>query len=252
MFNYGKISDGMSGIVYLNKYLMRKCALVLISILFIQANLYAQQAGSSIFKGAGGYLTYGLYFLDISSLNDDLRKYDLPALGTTQMGIGAGGGAFIKRFYLGGQGVMQFGASASNELYKTKLFGGYGMVQGGYTLVQTPSIAFYPTLGLGGGGTLVRIDEGPNYVAQNDGTLLQPDNSMHAGYMLLDLGVNCDFYISAGKSGTGKILIGISAGYQLHPYITNWSFEEQEISGLEKFAPNGFYVKVKLGWGSFI
>ncbi len=229
---------------------MRKCALLLISLFLVNVNLYAQQPDPSIFKGGGAYLTYGLHFPDISALNDDLKKYDLPAFSSSQMSIGIGGGAFLNKFYFGGQGVLQFGTSASNEIYETNLFGGYGMVQGGYTLVQTPSIAFYPTLGLGGGGTLIRIDEGQNY-AQNGETLLQPDK-IHAGYMLMDLGVNADFFISTGKGKTRKPFIGVSAGYQLHPFITDWDFEKQELSGLEKFAPDGFYVKVKLGWGSFM
>lgn len=232
--------------------IMQKRVLFFMFVFFIQINLYAQKQDSSLFRGSGGYLSYGLHFMNPSSFNHSLGQYRLPAFGSTKMSVSIGGGTFLKRLYLGGQGAGQFGLSASNDLYQSRLNGGYGMVQVGYTLVHTSSAAFYPALGIGGGGSLIRIDAGSTYAENKDGLLLQPGNSIQSGYMLLDLGVNGDFFIGAEKNGSGRLFIGIAAGYQWHPLISTWRYQDQPLSGLEEFAPSGFYLKVKVGWGLFM
>src|SRR5690606_39015332 len=105
----------------------------------------------------------GLHLRNTSSLNKDLDHYDLPQLNGSLIGTGIGGGIFMKNFFIGGQGMIQFSSGTSNDFYEADLFEGYGMLQGGYVLANLPSVAFYPTLGIGGGGTSIRLEEGSSY-----------------------------------------------------------------------------------------
>lgn len=127
---------------------MQKLVLFLGFAFFFQINVYAQKQDSTLFKGSGGYLSYGLHFMNLSSFNHSLEQYNLPGFEYTAMSVGIGGGTFLNRIYLGGKGAVHFGLSASNDLYQSKLYGGYGMVQVGYALVHTSSLALYPTLAL--------------------------------------------------------------------------------------------------------
>jgi hypothetical protein len=91
---------------------------------------------------------------------------------------------------------------------KSKIYGGHGLVQVGYARVQNADFALYPTFGAGGGGTMMGWDEGSSFSNDVGGLLLPTDAKLHAGYMLLKLGLNSDFFIGSNSSTTGGILIG--------------------------------------------
>ncbi|WPP51938.1 hypothetical protein [Catalinimonas niigatensis] len=232
--------------------MMQKHPLFLVFTFFIQLNLYAQNIDVPLFRGSGGYLSYGLHFVDPSSFNESLEQYSLPAFSSTPMSLSIGGGSFIKGFYLGGQATGQFGLSASNEYYQSHFYGGYGMLKVGYTLLKNSSLAFYPTLGVGGGGSLIPIRAGSFYTHDKEDLLLQPGGSLESSYMLLDLGIHFDFFISSGNTHGGRPIIGVTAGYQFHPLISTWRYQDHTLYDLEEFAPSGIYLKVKVGWGLFL
>lgn len=207
-----------------------------------------QQADKNGFRGAGGNLSFGVGFIDFTSLNSDLKALDMPVFNKIQGILDAGltGGAFIKRFYLGGGGSLQFGASASDERYDSKYTGGYGMLKAGYTLIDRNPVIVYPTIGFGGGGQNLRIESKNS----PDGNLPTMDNNIHAGYMLIDFGINADL-ITPNKDDEGQLVLGLSLGYKWKPWVGGWEFDGQHLQGFDKFYASGLYVKLNLGWGTF-
>lgn len=212
-----------------------------LSLFVLSSNV--AQSSSAGYRGAEFFAMTGLHLRNTSSLNKDLDHYDLPQLNGSLIGTGIGGGIFMKNFFIGGQGMIQFSSGTSNDFYEADLFEGYGMLQGGYVLANLPSVSFYPTLGIGGGGTSIRLEEGSSY----DDIDLEflADSDIHTSYMLLDIGVNGDFYF--GPGGRKKFLIGLSAGYQYSPVSKAWKYRDRELSDFTKFDLDGFYAKIKLG-----
>lgn len=202
---------------------------------------------SSAYRGAEAYLWYGLNFVDATSFNRSLSQINLPALNSTQWRAGAGGGVFLKKFYFGGEGGVQFGGSSANDLYRSDFHGGFGMVKGGYQLMGIPSLSVYPVLGLGGGGSAIEIRKGAHHSGNDNGFTLSPGEDIHSGYMLVDLAVNINFFPPAG-SNKGSIVIGITPGFRFHPLKSSWTYNNQKLSDLNEFAPSGFYLQAKLGW----
>ena len=227
-----------------------KKATVILFLFFVSLTLSAQQNGHGSFKGGGGYVFIGTDFIHTGSLDKTLRPHHLPEFGGTRNPFifGGGGGAFINRFFYGGEGAGQIGLSASNEYYKSNIFGGYGLIHVGYAFVQHDSFVIYPTLGAGGGGATFRLEEGPLYAKDVNGLLLDPDTRLNTGYMLLKLGLNSDFFMGSNKSTTGGLMVGIEAGYKLAPLVSRWKYDDHRVQELDKFDPSGFYLRLKVGW----
>src|SRR5690606_22176420 len=97
---------------------------------------------------------------------------------------------FLNRIYFGGEGSWQFGKSKSNDQYRTRPSGGNGMVKVGYTIRKNRTFALYPTLGLGGGGTSIRVSKGTRYDDQSPAAKLKPGDNLHSAYMIADVRLN--------------------------------------------------------------
>jgi hypothetical protein len=224
---------------------MQKYILFFVTSLSIHQAAEAQQGDGFPFKGAELTAIYGIHFVQNKSFNKSLQSIHLPPVESTLNSLGVGGGAFLNRFYFGGQATWQFGSAISNESYRTRLSGGNGLIKAGYTIVHNSFVALYPTLGLGGGGTSIRVSEG----ATDDGlSVLRPGDNLHSAYMLADLSLNADFFMPVNKENTSSLLLGFTAGYSLAPYIQAWEYGSEKTSELEKFAPEGFYLMFKVGW----
>jgi hypothetical protein len=65
--------------------------------------------------------------------------------------------------------------------------------------------------------------------------------------MLVDPSVNADFFFGDTESRS-RLLLGFAVGYLLSPVQSAWEYGNDDISTMRKFAPQGFYMKVKLGW----
>src|SRR5690606_18642493 len=214
---------------------MTRLLAILVSIFLIQMNSYGQDRGKNVYRSGGGYVSLGTNVVNMVSLDNSLRRYQLPELGSGEMNytIGGGGGSFINKFYFGGYGEAHIGPSASNQLYKNKMSGGQGLVKVGYTLVHKESFVLYPTFGAGGGGTTLKVDTGPKYVEDPD-LLLQPGTRLHTGYMLLKLGLDGDIFIGPKTSTSGGLVLGLSAGYQLSPLVGRWEYDDHSVQELGK------------------
>lgn len=228
---------------------MTRLLAILVSIFLIQMNSYGQDRGKNVYRSGGGYVSLGTNVVNMVSLDNSLRRYQLPELGSGEMNytIGGGGGSFINKFYFGGYGEAHIGPSASNQLYKNKMSGGQGLVKVGYTLVHKESFVLYPTFGAGGGGTTLKVDTGPKYVEDPD-LLLQPGTRLHTGYMLLKLGLDGDIFIGPKTSTSGGLVLGLSAGYQLSPLVGRWEYDDHSVQELGKYDPSGFYLRLRMGW----
>ena len=230
---------------------MTRLTAIFVFILFVQMSSYGQDGRKNVFRGGGGYVSLGANIFHIASLDNSLRRYQLPEFGSGRMNytIGGGGGSFINSFYFGGYGEAHIGPSASNALYKNKMSGGQGLVKVGYTLVHKESFILYPAFGAGGGGTTLKVDAGPQYVEDPD-LLLQPGTRLHTGYMLLNVGLNSDFFIGSKTSTSGGLMLGLSAGYQFSPLGGRWEYDDHSVPELDKYDPSGFYLRLRMGWAS--
>ncbi len=206
---------------------------------------YAQTSSES-FDGAELAFTYGVHFLDVHSFNRSLRSNRLPPIANSASAIGVTGGIFINRLWFGGEAAWQFGADGANDDYNLQTYGGNGMVKAGYVLVDQPSFAFYPSIGLGGGGTTIQVTSAAGGTVY-DNDMLRPGRNLHSGYMLIDPAVSADFFLGSQQQSS-RLLLGFSLGYLLSPFQSSWDYGDQPVPTLGKFAPQGVYMKVKLGW----
>lgn len=204
------------------------------------------QRKNDAFRGAELALTFSTHLLDINSFNSSLVANRLPAMDRSASSAGVMGGVFIKRFWFGGETAWQFGANGTNDDYDLQLFGGNGMVKAGYVLVEQPAFIFYPSLGLGGGGTGIQVRSARGGTVLDDG-MITPGRNLHSAYMLVDPGFNADFFFGENDASS-RLLLGFSVGYLLTPLRSKWDYGDDPISSIQKFAPQGFYMKVKLGW----
>jgi hypothetical protein len=184
--------------------------------------------------------------LDVELFNNSLSSNRLPLIANTASAFGVTGGVFIKRFWFGGEAAWQFGANGSNKDYELQLYGGNGMVKGGYILVDQAAFVLYPSLGLGGGGTAIQVSSAAGGSAI-EGSMIMPGRNLHSGYMLVDPALNGDFFFG-DHQGPSRLLVGFAIGYLLSPVQSRWDYGDEPIPSLRKFAPQGLYVKVKLGW----
>lgn len=224
---------------------MKAFCLPVIFLLAISTT-YAQSPLKNPFRGAELAGAYTSHFPVMSAFNHSLVTNKLPALETRMSAVGVTGGVFLNSWWFGGEAAWQFGANGSNSNYTTELFGGNGMVKAGYVMVSLRQFTFYPTLGLGGGGMGITVNSATGGSVIDEG-MIEPGSNLYSSYMLVDPGINADFFFGQDH-GPSRLLLGFSAGWLLSPFQSRWSYGNESVPSLKKFAPQGLYFKVKLGW----
>ena len=64
---------------------MTRLLAILVSIFLIQMNSYGQDRGKNVYRSGGGYVSLGTNVVNMVSLDNSLRRYQLPELGSGEM-----------------------------------------------------------------------------------------------------------------------------------------------------------------------
>jgi hypothetical protein len=203
-----------------------------------------------------GFFDVGYIGLDMDDLNASLEAADLPALDGSFFTLGGGGYGARGRFLIGGEGHGLIGSDETTPdgEMKVSMHGGYGLFRLGYLVTSYEGLDLFPTLGIGGGGTSLKIVErsAPTF----DDIIENPRRgaTLNTGSLLLDVGAVAHLRLGGGKDrGDGErggLLIGLQAGYTFAPADAGWDFEGVDVAGGPTLELQGAYVRFSVGgWG---
>jgi hypothetical protein len=169
--------------------------------------------------------------------------------------LGGGGYGARGRFLIGGEGHGLLGRSETTPGGARQLStaGGYGLFRVGYLAVAGDALDLYPLLGIGGGGTSVKIAErdAPTF----DEVLADPERSatLSTGMFLMDVAVAVSYRVAMGQreEGEGGFLLGVQAGYTFAPGQASWTLDGiNNVAAGPAYQIEGPYVRLSLGgWG---
>ncbi|MCP4632521.1 MAG: hypothetical protein GY855_06305 [candidate division Zixibacteria bacterium] len=206
-----------------------------------------------------GYLMFGGLRMDIDDLNTHLKSAAMQGIvGYSEFkddffSIGGGGHVIFGKLIIGGEGHGLIRGNEKLGNYKTSLFGGYGLLNFGMTLISSGRFDIYPLVGIGGGGMRLKITE-RNSVSFGD-VLDNPgrNSDMTTGCFLLHAALGFDHLVKLADTefGTGGLVFGCRAGYIYAPYTSEWRMEGKEVSGGPETGITGPYFRILIGGGGY-
>jgi hypothetical protein len=212
----------------------------------------AQRRGAPVANSGGrGFFMIGVQYMDLEDLNIALLDRGYPDFDETFLTLGGGGFAVRNRVLIGGEGhgLLQSQQTSPNGALRTGLFAGYGMFNVGYQVVRSRSLALYPLLGIGGGGTTLLIRE--RATVSFDDVLRDPgrSSSLTKGALLVGGAVGGDWFLPFG-SARGGLILGFRAGYTYAPLDAEWRMDGTDVAGGPSAELTGPYVRFSIGGGS--
>ncbi|MGH7503297.1 MAG: hypothetical protein ACREL7_16345 [Longimicrobiales bacterium] len=202
-------------------------------------------------RGGRGFFMVGVEKLELDELNASLTAEGFPTFSQRFLTLG-GGGYFIRgRLILGGEGhtILQSDETTSDGAFRTRITGGFGMVNVGYQVLRGGRFAIYPLLALGGGAMNLRITERSTLAF--DEILQNPRRGANLanGAFLAGAALGADWFIPAGEGGKGVVL-GLRAGFNYAPLEPEWSMDGVDIANGPDAGFTGPWVRLTLGGGS--
>jgi hypothetical protein len=204
-------------------------------------------------EGAGAFLV-GAGLFDFSSLNNHLAANGYDRLSSVMPIIGGEGHAvFTSGFVAGAHGGGLLGASGHGPGVRTRLSGGFGMVDLGFAPVRTRDVLFSITGGIGGYGLSLGI--GDDQSASFDSVLAKPGRSvsLSQGGLLVGLRLGLDFRVPVGHVERGRrgfFTLGVRVAGLYGPPIGDWQISE---GGKATDGPpaslTGGYAALAIGFG---
>lgn len=232
---------------------MRLLALTALLTTVLSADAEAQRRGRIVgMEGHGGrgYFQIGAAQLDVDEINAALTAAGYPAFEENFVSLGGAGLASRNRLLIGGEGhaVFQSSETSADGQFRTSLGGGYGMFNVGYEVFRSDGLSIYPLLGIGGGGTSLRIGE--RAVVDFDDVLAQPRRGVQLTNASLLLGgaLGADWLLGVG-TGRGGMVLSLRAGYNYAPLESDWSIDGTDVAGGPESTLSGFYVRLGFGGG---
>ena len=217
---------------------------------------YAPSADAQIRRMLGldapsgrGFFMIGVQQMDLAELNDRFDAADYPESDDLFLTLGGGGFMLRDRLVIGGEGHGVIGSSETtgDGAFRTRVGGGFGMIDIGYAVMERRGLLVYPMLGVGMGGMMVSINErsSPDF----DDVLDQPRRGVNLvqGQFLLSAGLGID-HVFASR-GRGGFAVGIRAGWTFTPIEHEWSFGSSDVADGPKAGFTGPYVRVNVGGG---
>lgn len=226
--------------------------MVLIGCIFISI-LHAKSIMANE-DGGMGYFMFGTTQIKINELNKMLKDNGYPECEENLTSFGGGGHGIIKdKVIIGGEGHGLIGRESSNDTYKIRIVGGYGVFNLGYILYSTKNLRLYPIFGIGGGGLSLKIIEKKEDLSFRD-VLENPKRGVElsTGGFLVNLAIGGDYLLRLGKDerGEGGLVFGIRTGYIL-PHFEKWEMDEIDISHGPRIGVTGPYIRIMIGGGGF-
>ncbi len=202
-------------------------------------------------QGGGGYFSLGENWVSLSNLNTILARACYSKLRSNGLAFGGGGFAVKRRWLWGGMGAGFNNGSTTANGNKVAFGGGYGLFDLGYMILNTPKMALYPMIGIGGGGLTLKItrQSGPKELSD---LLKNPEGEVQitSGDFLLNVGFGFHFLLAKKEKrgkGTGGLLVGARAGYLVSLIHGNWRMEQGDVPGAPKSPFTGPYVYITIG-----
>lgn len=242
----------------MKREIKRSSALVLLIIgcILFAGNSRGQAISQSGYGAGGlGYAVLGSSFLKVDKLNERLVSYGYSPFSKSFFTVGGGGHAIINRLIVGGEGGSMLGESVPDGGRESSLIIGYGLFNIGYSLVSTGNLRLYPMAGIGAVGMEFTIAESSGTVSFND-ILETPGRSsiLSAGGLLISLSLGADYVINLSNTENerGGPYIGVRAGYNLCPFSSDMSLDDNDVTGAPKMGFGGPFIKVLIGGGAYV
>jgi hypothetical protein len=229
-------------------------ATIVLLTLFISNFSFSQEAETEK-KNADvrGYLMLGGSSIENDALNDKLVSKGYSSISDDYFSIGGG---FLhktnSRWLYGVEGHYLITEQKDNNLqngsYNTSLTAAYGFLDVGYAVVSTGNLNIYPLLGIGVGGTWLKIGKN-NF----DNILDNPQGNaeVYTGSFLLNFALGSDylFKLKEFEKNDGGIVLGFRVGYTYTPWEGDWWTDMVDVEGGPKTGMTGPYVRLMIGFG---
>jgi len=196
--------------------------------------------GTRLYGGGGWFWTQYSGLMGLGPVVDELRaqglSYSAPG---GYVGIGGGGGGYLGRIHIGGEG---------GSFISDKVGGGGGWFRLGYFFPLRGSFLIMPVGMIGGGGL--------NFQVQDDATAIPfgqvattsvPVQFLSTGGMLTGAAIEM-------QKNFGGFVLGLSAGYLTGPSWKDWETAEgRKVAEGPRVSLGMPYIRLQIGgggWGS--
>lgn len=223
--------------------------------------LAAVSAGQASAAGTGRGMLYFDFGLHSNRMGDfqsylDRSALGYPTLAKTFWTVG-GGGMFMGRgLVVGLEGVCLLDRRRAANGRASELGGAFGVLQVGYTLIESERFTLYPLLGLGGGAFSWRVQNEVRPESFED-AIRDPEkgSSLLNASFILQAALGADYWIrvKSGERATGYIVIGLRLGYAYSPFGRNWELltadQAVELADGPMLGITGPFVRLVIGCG---
>jgi hypothetical protein len=208
-------------------------------------------------QGGLGYFYVGTGVFDAGKYQSALRESLGPEFEAVGPGIHFGGrgmGGAGNRVMVGGNGFGGMFASGENANGSAEIRAGMGFFNVGVVAVAQNRTLLIPYLGIGGGGTTVRIKN------ENPASAVYFDRSTAVGYervrnytnsgFAAELGMTLQFVLTGKSDNPGGLALGLELG-GLFRAPGRWRDSDgNAILGPERMGFQGAYLRLTIGGGS--
>lgn len=217
--------------------------------------IYAQAAEDIAEKQSDSrvFFTIGGNWLDLDKLNSTLANNGYSRLPESFFSIGFCNYQVWKgsRFLYGGEGQLLFGEQVEKGEFRTSILGSYGLFNFGY-LLNSGDWNIYPHVGIGGGGSRLRITETGKLSFRDILDNPRRESSLLNAYFMLNVGIGADYIFlkpikdKKKKFGFG---FGVRLGYTFAPWISDWHLDKEKLYGGPETGITGPYIRFMFGQG---
>ncbi len=214
--------------------------------------------GAPLRNGGLGYAYLGYSHIAHTNLEANLNTGDFLRNETiSPHAFSFGGGGFLllgSKFLLLGQGYGSFlGSTDTQQSAVRRTYGGGGL-NVGYALYNQKNTLMYPSLGLGGAGTFLHIENLTDAGMAFGSMPIGREQNFELGAAYLDVNFNITKFLPLGDpSERGGLCYGLTVGYQIPLKDGEWvlASDGTAVGGLRSESVSTFYVRLKFGGGGF-
>jgi hypothetical protein len=209
----------------------RSLLLAALLAVVMTASAEAQRRPGGPVRTSEGLVMIGGTRLDVGELNERLSAHAYPTFDEQFLQLGYARSMNRGPVRLGFElaGVGRPAATTADNLYRTRLGGGYAMLNVGYDVYNDGRFSVQPKIGAGGGALSLTITDraAPSF----DEVLAQPGRGVNlsAGSMLLDGSIGVRYRLA--PRGQRALLLGVRGGYTQSLLHGDWSRRHADAPG---------------------